>query len=234
MIVSEEPRLIAALRPEVPPGIIAIVDRCMKKAPKDRYQSVSELARAIAPWAPLRCQMILERIVRMLDGPDATVGWAQRDSLSETMALGSSPNAIVELARISDRGIGEEKTVAAPRAPVSSDTPRSFAETSTKLLDTRDPGRGRGRWFATGLVLLLAVGAVAWFVEERRSEVPLRSELPVIEVEVPVPPEPVVTAQASASASTAPPRAVVPKYRPMKPHPKPPPGDDLDAIGDRQ
>ena len=228
MIVSDQPRPIGALRPEVPAGIIAIVDRCMQKAANDRYQTVSELARAIAPWAPLRCQMILERIVRMLDGPDATVGWAKRDSMSETMALGSVPNAIVKLARTSDGEIGEEETVVAPRAYPPSDTPRTFAETKPP----QDPTRGRWRWFAAAL-LLLTLGAVVWSVSGGNKELTLHSSLPAIEVEVPAEPQPVITAQASATAS-APATAPVPKHGPMRARPKPPPGDDLDAIGDRQ
>jgi len=231
-IVSDPARPIGALRPEVPAGIIGIVDRCMQKAANDRYQTVSELARAIAPWAPLRCQMILERIVRMLDGPNATVGWAKRDSMSETMALGSVPDAIVKLARTSDGEIGEEETVVAVRTKPPSDTPRTFAETKPP----HAPDRGRWRWLAVALVLLFAVGAAVWFTGAGDKGNTLHSSWPAIEVEPPAvtaAPEPLVTAaQASASAS-AQVKTLVPKH-PMKSRPKPPPGDDLDAIGDRQ
>ena len=52
MVVTEEPRPIAELRPDVPPGLVAAIMRCLEKDRDRRFQSVSELAAAIAPFGP--------------------------------------------------------------------------------------------------------------------------------------------------------------------------------------
>jgi serine/threonine-protein kinase len=48
---SEEPPAIAALRPEVPAEVIAIVQRLIAKRPEDRFQTPQDLADALAPFA---------------------------------------------------------------------------------------------------------------------------------------------------------------------------------------
>jgi serine/threonine-protein kinase len=59
---TETPTPIAALRPEVPAEVVAVVEKLMAKGPEQRYQSPTELARALqgyavsgpTPWAPAR------------------------------------------------------------------------------------------------------------------------------------------------------------------------------------
>jgi serine/threonine-protein kinase len=50
-VVSRTPRPLAALRPGLPPGLVAIVDRCLLKPREDRYQSIDELCDALRPFA---------------------------------------------------------------------------------------------------------------------------------------------------------------------------------------
>jgi tRNA A-37 threonylcarbamoyl transferase component Bud32/Leucine-rich repeat (LRR) protein len=47
----EEPRPVDSLRPEVPPGVAAVVRRLMAKKPADRYQTPAEVAAALASAA---------------------------------------------------------------------------------------------------------------------------------------------------------------------------------------
>ncbi len=47
---TKEPTPIRQLRPDVPPGVAAIVARMMAKAAAARYQQASEVAEALAPW----------------------------------------------------------------------------------------------------------------------------------------------------------------------------------------
>jgi len=42
-IVNEEPKPLSQLRPGVPEEVLAMVDKCMRKEPADRYQTVSDL-----------------------------------------------------------------------------------------------------------------------------------------------------------------------------------------------
>lgn len=49
-IASEPPRPVAEVRPDVPPELAAVVERCLRKDREERYASVAELAHALAPF----------------------------------------------------------------------------------------------------------------------------------------------------------------------------------------
>jgi len=49
-ICMEPPRSLGALRPNLPDGFEAVVMRCLKKRPEDRYQNAEELALALRPF----------------------------------------------------------------------------------------------------------------------------------------------------------------------------------------
>lgn len=42
---------LCALQPDLSPEVAAVVERCLQKKPEDRYQTVAELAQALAPFA---------------------------------------------------------------------------------------------------------------------------------------------------------------------------------------
>jgi WD40 repeat protein/predicted Ser/Thr protein kinase len=48
---AAEPTPLPALRPELPPGLAAIVGRMMAKQPQDRYQTAADAAEALRPYA---------------------------------------------------------------------------------------------------------------------------------------------------------------------------------------
>jgi eukaryotic-like serine/threonine-protein kinase len=53
MAVVHRPHTSAATRvPGLPPGLSAVIDRCLSKAPEDRYETVGDLAQALGPYAP--------------------------------------------------------------------------------------------------------------------------------------------------------------------------------------
>jgi serine/threonine protein kinase len=47
---TRQPKPIRQIRPEVPEGLTAIVEKMMAKNPADRYQSPSDVTAALAPW----------------------------------------------------------------------------------------------------------------------------------------------------------------------------------------
>ena len=51
LIVEEEPRRLAEMRPDLPVGLVEIVERAMSKSPADRYQTMEELEDALLGFA---------------------------------------------------------------------------------------------------------------------------------------------------------------------------------------
>jgi serine/threonine-protein kinase len=51
-VLSGSPPALATLRPEVPSELAAVVDRCLRLEPEDRFQTVAELVTALAPFRP--------------------------------------------------------------------------------------------------------------------------------------------------------------------------------------
>jgi serine/threonine protein kinase len=77
-IMTEAPPSLRALRAGVPPGLEAVVARCLEKEPKQRFADVAALVRAIAPFGGPDARSTAERIGRvtrasMVSMPDAPV-----------------------------------------------------------------------------------------------------------------------------------------------------------------
>jgi serine/threonine-protein kinase len=51
-VVTEPPQPIASLRPDLAPGLIAVIERCLDKDAARRYVDASALAQALEPFAP--------------------------------------------------------------------------------------------------------------------------------------------------------------------------------------
>jgi serine/threonine-protein kinase len=93
-IFNEQPASLAELRPELPAELCAVVMRCLRKRPEDRFQDVRALAAALAPFAPAH-SISAERIARI-------VAAAAADPTSKDVALadtahasGETPHALV-------------------------------------------------------------------------------------------------------------------------------------------
>jgi serine/threonine-protein kinase len=68
-ILTDTPEPLSTSRSDVPPALEAVVRRCLEKDPARRIQSVTGLARGLAPFGSPRATLSLESIVRLL--PDA-------------------------------------------------------------------------------------------------------------------------------------------------------------------
>ena len=62
-------RPIHDLRGDLPPALVAVLEKCMEKDRDNRYR-VAELAHALAPFAPARAQVSLEHIAQYLEVPE--------------------------------------------------------------------------------------------------------------------------------------------------------------------
>lgn len=96
-IVAKDPLPMSALVPDVPPGLDAVVRRCLAKDPDARFADVAELARALAPFgtgmwpgAPERIEATLSR------GFEASGSNRSVEILldGDRLAIPSSPRAV--------------------------------------------------------------------------------------------------------------------------------------------
>jgi len=65
-ILQNTPAPIEAARDDIPPGLSAVIARCLEKTPKNRFANVAELARALLPFGPPRSEQSIERIEHVL------------------------------------------------------------------------------------------------------------------------------------------------------------------------
>jgi serine/threonine-protein kinase len=79
-ILHGDPTPIRDLVPAVPEGLANAIARCLKKKPADRFQSIAELARALAPFAPERAKATVGRIAGIYEnGPRPSLPSSSRD-----------------------------------------------------------------------------------------------------------------------------------------------------------
>jgi serine/threonine-protein kinase len=69
-ILTAEVTPLSKLRPELPPALIAIVERCMDRDPARRFPNVAELAEALSPLDVWNPETDAARIRRRLDAAD--------------------------------------------------------------------------------------------------------------------------------------------------------------------
>ncbi|XYH95120.1 protein kinase domain-containing protein [Sorangium sp. So ce1128] len=74
-IMMDTPTSILTLRPDLPPAVGALVGRCLAKDPAARVQSVTEIARVLAPFGSQRARLSFESIDRLLPEPGARAGY---------------------------------------------------------------------------------------------------------------------------------------------------------------
>jgi serine/threonine protein kinase len=152
-------------RPNLPPGLVAVVHRCLEKDPSKRFANVAELASALAAFGPPASERSLERIVH-------------------TLGLQPLVPAVEEKAPLSSAGSVDPLTsleAIVPTEPVASGGPTELAGRRVSIVEsvagasrsvrapeaTRRPGSWALPLIALALALALAAlgaggGATAW------------------------------------------------------------------------
>jgi serine/threonine-protein kinase len=96
-----------------PPELARVIERCLMKDPKERFQSAAELANALLPFAPPRARLHAERATSVLRAADANGGDALPSTLPEGRGVRES-----HLATAAPTVLGADITTRRnPRAP---------------------------------------------------------------------------------------------------------------------
>jgi serine/threonine-protein kinase len=66
MVLTEAPAPIREKRPDTPPGLWAVIERCLQKDPTKRFGNVAEMANALAGFAPARSRISIERVTKVM------------------------------------------------------------------------------------------------------------------------------------------------------------------------
>lgn len=103
-ILSAPVEPLASLRPDLPPALVYVVERCMKRDRAQRFQNVAELAEALAPLQEVSPTSDAQRVRRMLEADLVPV-------------LGAEVEVEVELAPARHLSSSDIVVVQRPRAP---------------------------------------------------------------------------------------------------------------------
>ncbi|HEX2872800.1 MAG TPA: serine/threonine-protein kinase [Polyangiaceae bacterium] len=143
-VVSDPLPSIRLVRPDVPPELEAVIAKCLEKNPDNRYQTVSELADALAPFAP-RSMPSVTRISGILRATSLRPPATDKSPSSDRTL--QSPTPVT----------GDERTEE-QRVKIVTPAPAARSEKSTRTdweASPSDAGRSRRR------VVLGVLGAVA-------------------------------------------------------------------------
>ncbi len=177
-ILQQEPTPLSQLRPDLPPQIEEIVNRCLRKEPTERWLHVGELAEAIAPFGAPDAPAMAARISRVAvtttdnmkhSGPRSVLGAtgsftaATSGSYPGLASTGSNPSATGSL-RISG-STSSAMVSASPGSSPASESGKSNsgaiarASTASVPSEPAQPKRGKGLLYG-GVAVVAIVGAI--------------------------------------------------------------------------
>ena len=178
-IVADPPMPVRTMRPDVSQKLEAVLDRCLQKDVKQRYQSIAELVSELSPLG-VRASgsgpqgMVYSSHQRMAAAaaarPDSKVSFAPLDGPTVAMPSGSSPDVAgpdrtLESARLNAAG-GTQTAVSAPDSRIEIVTTPRIPAAHRRAL---------GRFFRSLGLVVLAVGGVIWFRGRPDSAAPTAS-----------------------------------------------------------
>jgi serine/threonine-protein kinase len=73
-VTTQPPPWLRSVRPDVPPGLEAVVLRCLEKDRQRRLRNVAELALALVEFAPPRARAVVERIAGTIQAAGLSAG----------------------------------------------------------------------------------------------------------------------------------------------------------------
>ena len=184
-VLQTAPTPLRTLLPELPVELDAVVMRCLQPATA-RYQNIGELAAALAPFAPRRAHISIERIARLLGSASGLV-----EAEAPRPPRASRPDSVPDASPYAMTAHSSQtQPIGAPKALAQSGT---LSVSSSAIA----PTGSRPRALVFGAVALaLAIVAAVVLVRSRGQSPVAASAAPSAAVAAPPPsaPEPVTLA----------------------------------------
>jgi serine/threonine-protein kinase len=187
MVTQRDAPSLLDKRPDLPPGLGAVVACLLSRDPTRRYADVAKLAAALGPFGPPRSEISIERIARVLGAHEP---------------LPPEPSAPA-LAPVT---MPARTAIAVPAATAATEANAEIER----------PSRSKGRIAVMAVAALLLIGIVAWRAlrepsetDKTRSAEAAVAPTPIAPAVAPTPVAPVV-ASPPAPAALAEPAAVAP------------------------
>lgn len=226
-VVTEAPQSIAALRPDLPPGLVTIIERCLMKDPGARYADAAALAQALDPYAPHPAPRRTPSSASFADA-EAVIASVSNETLvsprisSQVTPPGSSWDPVPQNGVPSDAGTSKSRRVVLLGAVLAAGFVVSAAFGLSRLTQSAPAAQAPAPHDIPTQTVILA---------PRPAELPATTTRPA--PELPVPTE-APSASLAALPEGGPPRAVSSFSRPAKgqPHQAPQPklDDDIPAL----
>jgi eukaryotic-like serine/threonine-protein kinase len=151
-IMQQQPDSLQQLRPDVPPGLAAVVAQCLEKSVERRYQTVTELVTALLPFAPRRSHWNIERIAKSGHPPSIKMTAGGGVGIGATVSAASLRLPVPVPPHQATKGEWSRESAPAPKRAVSP------------------------IWFAVAGAGVVALGVGVWFVVGRGSSEPPTTE----------------------------------------------------------
>jgi serine/threonine-protein kinase len=133
-VVTEPPTSLLALRPDAPPRLVAVIERCVEKDASKRFANAAELATALEEFAPAESRILAERARLAMEprvaGPRTTSrlsrpmdrvttpGATQRTAPAATLHSGATPVTPGRATPSTSAAWGHERVVTALAPPL--------------------------------------------------------------------------------------------------------------------
>jgi serine/threonine-protein kinase len=72
-VLGGEPQKLTSVRPDAPPGLEAIIEKCLQKDRANRFANVADLTGALVQFGPMRARVSAERVARMVEASGQVV-----------------------------------------------------------------------------------------------------------------------------------------------------------------
>ena len=178
-IFTGTPTPIRQLRPEVPDGLAAVLEKAYARDRELRYQTIAELVAALAPWAPTRSQAVIDSISKLANVEPAKAGVTLQSplSLAATNPVVQARGGTFVMASAADSPSAGQSisgitgTTAAEMVPTTGNPVVSAVASTGRAGDTRIRRGG----VAGAVAVLVSIGLMggggfaAWRVVQARS-----------------------------------------------------------------